>query len=1066
MMQMVYLYSVIKMNRFTESYNNDSVSHWLMTERNAMDWPGSTGLSRTVLLMFILLLQSFSPIASATDGHEGMAICSNTTFGLGGFCDTIDHFSDDDTVGSTWVEGMYYFNMTSASTFQFEAAWAIREWDKSGLGIFGSLPPALLAGENIGENDGIPADVLRAALDNNTDPNDVDSPTVEETLLSEIDSVLTTLLSSFGGADAPDTNWTDQIVLPDGSGGSSSVECSTDPDDNHNHNAFEPPICISTSVTISLDIATKYGLTDKGPNAITPENLDSAFESLLILGSTIPVEFGISVQPGNKGTYAIKAPDYATVSYASGTGYSLIEHNDTDPYNTGLWVIDGLNQVNPISADLVMTMAFRETEETSVVNIGDSAKSMDLRVVLDLEDENAASIDLIVGLYNVPSSVMNTWGINVMGGKADVPQITADGIRMAIHTKLLPESMLTSGLDTAVGGIESAIGGLTDGYSVGMGDFEWVSVSQSPLSPGGLNYSHSLPSCITGLRFCTAGEAAMGDDHPVYVRSSSYTFPLSLAGLLGGNLGSGAGFLNEVSGDDLGKLLNSGIKFSTEMSPKTIEDFVGGMLPDGMDADLTFEIILPYWARTIDGGSSISINYRSDGQHSGEISLTGTDSFDWNHGLCSTSNTTLACSDLGEGLFCSSSMKTCARTEIDLDISDLDFSNVLLTKHVSIEFSASINMSIHRIGIPEEALDGLPGINLTFEVVPIDLLKLIMDIGSRGNPYETNFSLPGCDDSDLAPRNKYCQQNLKLSNSEKDGIPKFASSFSSSVSRLLQDKFKMLEGTDLGGVTLGTTDLSSFNISANIYGMTDNNDDIGDEIPLSLNVSIPPVRFSVGLENTWFEIIEILRGGAASPRIGVDTSPGASALVAPFLTPMVQSMGALTNALSSSLVSSQGISSPVPLSFDASSINTTINEDFGLNVVGEMRIRLPLGLVLENASSSDGGVQYMIEPDTRRQVIVYDLTTAGFEGVQIEAQPEIGWNWIFGQLIYYFAAIFLFVAWRIRSRRVKRKRKRRQLELEQLEMAAETTARVYVAPAPTVEVILVAENGIVIKRRL
>jgi hypothetical protein len=80
--------------------------------------------------------------------------------------------------------------------------------------------------------------------------------------------------------------------------------------------------------------------------------------------------------------------------------------------------------------------------------------------------------------------------------------------------------------------------------------------------------------------------------------------------------------------------------------------------------------------------------------------------------------------------------------------------------------------------------------------------------------------------------------------------------------------------------------------------------------------------------------------------------------------------------------------------------------------------------------------------------------------------PQIGWNWIMQQVIYYIGAILLFFAWRMRGRRVKRKRKRRLMEIELMTEAAENVNRVYVPQVPTVEVLMVADNGIVIKKRL
>jgi hypothetical protein len=153
--------------------------------------------------------------------------------------------------------------------------------------------------------------------------------------------------------------------------------------------------------------------------------------------------------------------------------------------------------------------------------------------------------------------------------------------------------------------------------------------------------------------------------------------------------------------------------------------------------------------------------------------------------------------------------------------------------------------------------------------------------------------------------------------------------------------------------------------------------------------------------------------------------------------------------------------------------NTTLNEEMGLSVTGEVKLRLPLGIVLQNITSKDGQITEYIEDDDAgkgiagRQVIVYKLMPgAQVGGDELSFNPMIGWNWILQQVIYYIGAILLFFAWRMRSRGVKRKRKRRQMEIEFMTEAAENVNRVYVPPAPTVEVLMVADNGIVIKRRL
>ena len=61
--------------------------------------------------------------------------------------------------------------MTSPTEIQFQASWAIREWDRSGMGLFDGLGVNLEL-DNINDGDGLPADVLRSSFDENSDPNE------------------------------------------------------------------------------------------------------------------------------------------------------------------------------------------------------------------------------------------------------------------------------------------------------------------------------------------------------------------------------------------------------------------------------------------------------------------------------------------------------------------------------------------------------------------------------------------------------------------------------------------------------------------------------------------------------------------------------------------------------------------------------------------------------------------------------------------------------------------------------------------------------------------------------
>ena len=1034
-----------------------------MAERYAKDCRASTRVSLPVLLALFFLLQMAAPLASANDSEfDDMTLCSSP-LGLGGLCDDRTD-ADDGTEGDSWVEGMYYFNMSSTTTLQFEASWAIREWDKSALGMFSSsaMTTALLL-DNIGADDGLPADVLRASLDNNTDPNDPNSTTVEEALLGEIDGSVSSMLTSWGSATAPETNWTSQIILPDGFGGSTAVDCTIDHNESQNGNSFDPPICIRTSVTITLPIST-YGNTLSG---VSSANLESAYEAMLVMGARVTTSFTVSAEPGFKGTYAIQPPSYATIAEARGTFAQRILHEDSDPYHSGLWVIDNLNPIGggsgSLAGNLVMEMAYRETGFTSVVDIDSEDRSLDLSVVLDMSDEQLATIQVTAGIYQVQASAMSEWGISLMDPQvASIPVITSDGIRMAYHTGLLDVADLAEAMP--IGGIGDALASSSPGLSITMGSFQWISVAESPLFAGGLNYTHLSP-CLKGANYCTEGAVAMDDSYPVYLRSTSHTFPLSLAELFGGNLGEDAGFINDVTGDDMSKLLNSGVEFSTVLSDEVMDSFVGSMLPSGVAADLSFEVILPTWASTKDGGTSIVLGYRMSGNHIGNVSLTGSDSFDWGHALCSENLDT--CSDASYDAFCISTMKTCARTVVDLDISEFSATNVLISKGITVEFALSINMSIHRVGLPSSALDSqnTDTTSVSLEVLPSDLLKLIVDVAGRGeNPLEKEFSM--CDTG-----KRYCDQSIQFSSS---GLEAFANSFGNDVTTLIQDSAYSMQGeqgpsigpADLSALTVGQLDLSAFSIEAELTGLSDTDEVIGDEEAITLSVHIPRVKVTAGLDNTWMEVISMLRGDeSVSPKLGVATS---NFLVAPFLNPMIGAMDGLTGALSSSLVSAEGIEAP-PISTSTDGLsNITLYEEAGLSLTGELNLRLPLGIVLEDLTSEGDQVsQYREDGGTGRQIITFKILPGSeAEGGEISFNLMVGWNWVIGQLIYYIGFILLIFAWRIRSRHVKRKRRRRQKEIELMTTAAENAGRIFVPQTPTVEVVKVADNGIVIKRRL
>jgi hypothetical protein len=99
-----------------------------------------------------------------------------------------------------------------------------------------------------------------------------------------------------------------------------------------------------------------------------------------------------------------------------------------------------------------------------------------------------------------------------------------------------------------------------------------------------------------------------------------------------------------------------------------------------------------------------------------------------------------------------------------------------------------------------------------------------------------------------------------------------------------------------------------------------------------------------------------------------------------------------------------------------------------------------------------------------RQVISYTIS-------QGMGDDSVGFTllltpfWVISQVQYYIIGLLAFMLWRVRRRMTRRRRKKRARALEALEEMASSPIG-YVAPQPTVEVVQVTDNGIVIKRRL
>ena len=455
------------------------------------------------------------------------------------------------------------------------------------------------------------------------------------------------------------------------------------------------------------------------------------------------------------------------------------------------------------------------------------------------------------------------------------------------------------------------------------------------------------------------------------------------------------------------------------------------------------------------------MNYRASGDHSGVIGLTGSDSFFWNHAIC-RDTVQSACFDGGGDTVCPSTSKSCAYMDVDMDVGKVSFASLPLTKGVTVEFALSVDMVIHRIAVPDELFDSLntDSTSMSLDVLPSDLLRALLDIGSRGDPLEVEFSL--CDNG-----KSYCEQSMPISSSESSGLPWYVNELERDIKSLIEDTARELTEEDGNGV--GDIDMSGFTIDIEFPHemITDNDDVIGDERGIILSIDIPKVSMTAGITNSWVELIGILRGNGESPEFGLATEDvSMNTLAAPFVTPMVAAMGSLTGALSSSMVAPSpegvrvnGASADLP----TSKLANIGDDSLGLSFAGTYTITMPKGMELENLTSEEGKITSVMNNDTR-QVISYTIS-------QGMGDDSVGFTllltpyWVLSQVQFYIIGLLAFMLWRVRRRMTRRKRKKRARALEALEEMASSPIG-YIAPQPTVEVVQVTDNGIVIKRRL
>ena len=953
-----------------------------------------------LLIQSVLLLQIFAPFASAS----GMTSCSN----LGGACDDYNSAHDETPDQQDWVNGTYDFKLLDTSKIRLDLTWAIHEFDRSALGLNdGGAIEAALAADGLDSKDGAPADLIRNYFDEQ--PPGMGTNVSNKLILEVSEALENSLESGFGDTTILSTDYVDSITN-DGI----TIPCSSSPADDSVYssegqtvnNAFYPPICISSSLDITLT-ESAFNL-----NSSSSFDLERTYQGLLVMGAEITTDFSLVTLPGHQGNYSFSPPDYANIKSVDPSGDISLRFGPPS-YFAGEWDVDYRDApegANNLETPISVTIVNQNRTSTNTVSIDSSSKAIDLSIKLDLSDESAATLDFIVEMAYLDESILNDWNISLLSvtDKATLPVVTSDGIRLAYHNGLVDLTEFTSQfpVESIADGISSTVGGIEQ---IQMNDMYWVSdaISDGLDTPGGLNYSHSTGCSETVdpgvvIHYCVEGPSAMTEEYPVFLRTTSQPFSMRLIDILKENNGDEniAKFLDVITENDFRSVLNSGLSIETALSSEYLEGIIPSNLPP---SELTLEIVLPVWVRTIDGQNSIILTHSLENNSDSEISFAGTDPYDWRNEIKNSDGQVV----------CTTLERTCITSSIDFDVSAFRINE--WSQSVSLDFALDAEVSIHRISVPLDRLNRSGSTQVHMEALPSDLIRLGLDIASRmAEPHVFDGPDSVCsDDQDL----EVCDEELSFSFTHQ-GLTDFSKEVGEILTDLIHQSGEKIPENEDSPFT--RVDLSGFQIKTSVDGLGTPDLSIGDDEPITLSVKIPQVEFELDVDGN---IGEMINGEMDS----LEVSFLATAMRSYFLSPMVNVAEAMGTSLSNSLVSGQGLTYPDPeqgeLSYTFSG-NTSVNEEFEAKISGPVSITLPRGITLKDATSTSGNLE--IKEIDGRQKITYTVPNGEFEDT-ISFRIEVSWVYLVTQFWVYptfvILLIFLMVRRRIRKRRKKKQRK-------------------------------------------
>ena len=952
-----------------------------------------TDSMKSRLALFLVLVFSisvFAPLASAA----GMQACND---GQGGICDSWDKADDGTSNQQDWIEGVYEFDLVDTSTINMQMSWALREFNRTTLGLVGFPFDDAWTAEGMSDQDGAPADLIRNYFDKPISG----TVTVKDKLEMEVNSSIQELLDSgFGTVNSISTAYVGSI-----SNSGITTTCSDNPDTDSqeenpslSNNVFDPPICFTTTASVTLSTST-FNL-----GSVDSSTLDRVYRGMLVMGSDITSEFDLFSDPGHNSVFVINPPDFATVKGVDALGVQIVRSGPPS-YMAAQWSINNLEA--PLGGDRIaqtvsVEIGHRNSTQTSSVEITPQDTGITLGVTLNLYDENAATVEIVAGINHIDQSTMDDWGVSLVDvtQNAKVPWVTADGIRLAYHNDLIELDDFSENfpMDNVGDSIKDSTPAEGD---IIINSPTWVSKSTVigiPEPGGGLNYTHtncpeSLPPG-TVVNYCIEGQDAMGGDQPIYLQSTSNAFELHLLDLLMQELEKKYAddaeiidVLGVIEESDIQKLLDAGFAIDTQFGEDLLKDMIPKNLPP---TELTLEIILPSWTQAATGDSSIVLSYFAEGSANNDLSfsMAGPNAYDPRHAILDSNDQEICSADRADW--------SCIDLDVEMDVSDLDFNEWGPSIELTASFSASID--VYRIKLPDLVVEKMTEgeTKISGEVIPSDLIRHGFDITDRL----------------LEP----ISRDVTVTDGEKKSFEMTTAGFEKFVNNLGKDLTKMIHesSAELGSEDEFTDfDLTGFQVITSLENLGGIGSTFGDETPISLKVRIPEFTLKAGVTNGWSGIMD------GDPTIGVTTV---------FNSPMISVANSFSNALTS--IGSQFVqmagtgitldNNGQPFNFIAESQDMVVHEDTGSELRGKVTFLMPDGITLENFQTANGWEE--VGEEDGRQKITISLESFS-KGDEFTFSLKVSWLYILSQIWIYPTIMLSLIVWRVRARRKKKRKK-------------------------------------------